>query len=954
MELDDLNPEQRQAVEHDHGPLLVVAGAGTGKTQVITRRIAHLITQGKAKPSEVLALTFTDKAAREMEERVDQLLPYGVLDTQIMTFHAFGDGLLKEYGADIGLQLQAEVMSKSQQIVFLKSHFDALELEYFAPVGSPDRYLDSLTTYFSRLKEELITPAKYLEFAQNLTKTASDEVSKLDAQKHSELAHCYQVYISQARKAGLLDFSDQISLAIELLERRPNVLASLQQQIKYVLVDEFQDTNLAQNRLLELITGKAGNVMVVGDDDQSIYKFRGAAVSNILQFTEHFPAAKQLVLTQNYRSSQEILDNSYRLIQNNNPDRLEVKNKIDKRLKAQATGPEPRLLTAPSYSVEADTIAQEIKQRIQKGESASDMAILIRKRNQADLIVQALAAQGVPYRLSGRQSLFEQPEILAVLYFLQYLTDPTDSMSLYHLLAGEVYNVAISPLMTAAATARRQNLTLEQLLFAQPTGEAAFDDQIQGFVRQIENWRRLAQEYTVGQLVFDFLQKTDYLDRLTEDSKQNPLLEAKVRNLSRFFGLLGEFERVSQDKSAISYTLNLKALREAGDDPEAGEADVNLSEVQVMTIHKAKGLEFETVYLFDLVKGTFPSNRRRQSLEIPDELLTGEIVPQGDWHLQEERRLMYVAMTRAKTNLVISWSPDHGGILAKKPSPFITEALGIEPPTPESADRLLSPLEQIELFEVKTQNAAPLKPSFMQGDKLYLTPHQIDDYLTCPENFRYLYILQVPQPPQPALMYGSLIHAVINQYYLQKQKGEADLDKLLAMISALWRSDGFLSKGQEERRRQQAEATIKRFVQRADEPPKFSEKEFQVELAEHDVVVRGRFDAVFEDKGQVEIRDFKTSMVEEVGKADDKAKTSVQLAIYALAWQRMTGKLPAKVTLDFVETGQTGAAVKTEADLAKTLADIGKVAAGIRAGDFQRGKSCFYCSHRKVEPTLSS
>ncbi len=951
MEQTRLNAEQQAAVDHERGPILVVAGAGTGKTQVITRRIAHLIETKKARPEEIVALTFTEKAAREMEERVDQLLPYGTVQTQIMTFHAFGDLLLKEYAADVGLTAAFKVMSKTQQIVFVKDRFDSFNFNYFAPVGSPDRYLDSLVTYFSRLKEELVSVETYLKFAQGLAEKAGDEAQKLEAAKQLELAQAFGVYVEQTRQAGLLDFGDQISLAIELLEKRPNILNQVQARVKYLLVDEFQDTNLAQNRLLELLAGEGGNIMVVGDDDQSIYKFRGAAISNILKFTDHFKSVEQVVLTQNYRSTQEILDAAYRLIQHNNPDRLEVRNEINKYLKAQTSGPMPQLITAPTYSLEADAIAADITNRLSKGEPASEILVLVRQRNHAEPVAKALSAANVPYRLGGSQSLYRQPEIELIFDFLQYITDPNDSLSLYHLLASEVYRADLAELMAVAGTARRRNLPMERLLKDEPGENAEFNRQIEAFGREVERWRELSARFSVGELVFDFLKATGYLDRLTEASRRDPAVEIKIRNISRFFGLLGEFEAVARDKSAMAYILQAEALREAGEEPEAGETDLGQNEVQIMTVHKAKGLEFDTVYIFNLIRGVFPSVRRRGSLELPLDLIPESESSESDWHLQEERRLMYVALTRARRNLVLSWSPDHGGQQSKKPSQFISEALGVDPPA-LSNDKTLTPLQQIELFEAKIMIPPNLKPKFMQGEVLSLTPHQIDDYLTCPENFRYLYILEVPQLPKPALMYGSLIHGVINQYYLQRKAGKTNLDQLLAMVPGLWRSDGFISAGQEQRRLEQAKATIKRFFAREETAtviPTHSEKEFQVEIPEYKVIVRGRFDAVYvAPDGTVEIRDFKTSQVEDSDKADEKAKSSVQLAIYALAWQRLTGKLPDRVVLDFVETGRLGTATKTEADLAKTLAAIGEVAQGIRGGQFTPGKSCFYCSHRKV------
>ena len=337
-----LNRAQEQAVKHRDGPLLVIAGAGTGKTQVITHRIIELLGSG-VHPSEILAVTFTDKAALEMENRVIELLGSYAPDLNIQTFNAFGHSLLERFAFEIGLSSPLGVLNSAQKVVFMRQHFDELGLNYYAPVTRPDRFLAELSSYFSQLKNELITPEIYEKFAQKLIKLAQADAQNQEAMRQKELAAAYKQYIELTRKENVLDFDDQLYLTVELLEKRSNVLAKLQTEIKYLLIDEFQDTNPVQNKLVSLLVGQKQNVMVVGDDDQSIYRFRGAAISNILGFKEEYPKAQQITLTHNYRSSQEILDRAYSLIQYNNPNRLESKYKIDKRLIAQFKGKSPVL-----------------------------------------------------------------------------------------------------------------------------------------------------------------------------------------------------------------------------------------------------------------------------------------------------------------------------------------------------------------------------------------------------------------------------------------------------------------------------------------------------------------------------------------------------------------------------------------------------------------------------------
>lgn len=286
----DLNDEQRAAVTHEQGPLLIVAGAGTGKTTVITRRIAWLIAAKQARPSQILALTFTEKAAAEMEGRIDQLVPYGYTDIVISTFHAFGDRVLRDHALELGLPPDFRVLSRPEQVIFLRERLFELSLEYYRPLGDPTRYIDALIALFSRAKDEDVSPEEYRVYAQRLAADAAahpeDSVLQDEARKQMELTRAYEGYQEMLAREGLVDFGDLITLPLRLFRQRAQVLARYQERFSHILVDEFQDTNYAQFELVKLLAGRERNVTVVGDDDQAIFKFRGASISNILGFTE--------------------------------------------------------------------------------------------------------------------------------------------------------------------------------------------------------------------------------------------------------------------------------------------------------------------------------------------------------------------------------------------------------------------------------------------------------------------------------------------------------------------------------------------------------------------------------------------------------------------------------------------------------------------------------------------
>ncbi len=957
LDLKRLNDQQRQAVKSTPGALLVVAGAGTGKTQVISYRLAYLIDQLKVKPSEILAVTFTDKAAREMETRLTELLARYILDVKITTFNSFGHDLLRRFAYELGLSQDLQLLTDTQQVVFLREQIDNLRLNYYAPITNPEGFLYELTGYFSKLAAELVPAAKYTKFVQNLTKQAKTKPEKEEAARQRELAYAYKRYNELKRQANLIDFDDQVTLVVELLERFTNVRAKVQAECRYILVDEFQDTNSAQSRLVDLLVGNDQNIMVVGDDDQSVYRFRGAAVANILSFADRYPKANRLALTKNYRSSQPILDAAYRLVQYNNPERLESKYSIDKRLIGQFSGPKPILKTFLTLDEEAAWVATDIKQRLKKGQLAAEIAVLLRKNAQASTLTAQLEARAIDYLVIGqKEDLYRQPVVRLLLNFLRVVTDPHDSTSLYHLLAVEPYKLDGSYLRDQAALAKRSHEPLEVVL--KTTFEAKDQKQaetIDQFLAKLAEWRDLLPSLSVGQLCLRFLDDTGYLHKLIARARREPALDQTINYLNQFFGGLGQFGRIATDDSAIGYLSALPALLGGGQNLVIEDLpELFGQKVRLLTIHKAKGLEFECVYLFDMTQDTFPARRQASSLEPPAELLSQPIQAEAQTHLAEERRLMYVAMTRAKRNLILTYSSDHGGRQAKRPSIFIEEALGEQAQLAKLKPKLVN-TDQIELFRTPKPDKkaiSNLPPSLFNGIKLALSARQIEDYLMCPAEFYLRHILSPPQPLDFALEYGNLIHSAIQLFNRRLIDGHRPkLEDLLTYLKSNWPKESFISQGHNRRSLAQAKKTLTAFYERerkAKRPPRYIEQPFEIELADLDTIVRGRFDAVYEAES-VEVRDYKTGAASITGqaKADQKAKDSLQLGIYALAWQNLKHKIPDILSLDFVDSGYIGRASKTARQLATVERKIKQVADGLRAGDFKPKGSHIFCTHQE-------
>ncbi len=932
--LADLNVEQKKAVTHKNGPLLIIAGAGTGKTAVITRRIAHIIEQKWAKASEILALTFTEKAAAEMETRVDELVPYGYTDMWISTFHAFGDRFLRDYAIHLGLPANFKVLTATEQAIFIRQNIFAFDLKHFRPIADPLSHIRELLIHFSRLKDELISLDEYLAWAkiQNSKFKAQKEEEKIEAEKTLELASAYARYQELMIQSGNLDFGDQIFLTYKLIKEDKKVLLDCQNKFKFILVDEFQDTNFAQNELIKLIAGKNGNITVVGDDDQSIYRFRGAAISNILDFKKFYLKTKEIVLNQNYRSTAEILNSSYKLIQHNNPDRLEVQNNINKKLTTQKHGPSPELIFCDTLSSEADSVVRKIGECKEKNQYCNnDFAILVRANNQAEPFIQSLNLAGIPSIFSGASGLFSQPEIKMLIAFLKCLAYTDDNLAFYQLATSEIYSVTHKILSEVYTLARRNNQEVIEI--------AKTKKELSNIAADIEKFREKKND-PVGELLYNFLTEKGYLKKISGQSTAEG--ELKIHNIAKFFDRIATFNHSSDSRDVLSFLQNLELILEAGDDTAASDIDPDLNAVNILTAHAAKGLEWSVVFVVNLVADRFPARKRREQLPIPEELIK-ERLPVGDWHLEEERRLFYVATTRAKDLLFLTAAEDYGGKRAKKLSQFVLEFL--DEVNPEKLKRKLSPVEKIERFKKLSAPSFKLPVKFSERI-LRLSRQQIDDYFSCPKKFYFAHIIKIPLLENQQLMYGTAIHAALDHYFARKIAGnKLSLEQLHSDFRQAFKNVGFITREQEELRFKQGIDSLTRFFD-ADQKDQLkpSKVEEVFEFTHGDVKIRGRFDLVYKAGESAEIRDFKTSDVKEQKDADRRIAQSSQMMIYALAWEKKYDLIP-KTSLYFIESGLKGETTYKKNDLEETKKMISEVGEGIRAKKLEAKPDVFQCKY---------
>ncbi len=965
--LEGLTAKQHQAVVHDQGPLLILAGAGTGKTTVITRRIAWLLATEKAKPEEILALTFSEKAASEMEERVDLLVPYGYLDITIRTFHAFGDAIIREYAHLLGLSPYFNVYSQSEQELFLKEFLFNLPLKHLRPLNDPGRYLGALLTLFGRAKDELVSEDEFLSFAKNqkeLLDADADIADQVAAERFSEMAQTYREYHRLMRKADAVDFGDQVFLAIKLLEENETLRKTLQKRYRYILVDEFQDTNYGQYRLLELLAPKDSNVTVVADDDQSIYKWRGAALSNVLKYLESYHQVEMVVLTENFRCTQPILDRAYKLIRFNDPDRLEVKQGIDKRLTAEASDSteDVHFHIFDTVGAEADWVANTIRELIEKEVChPKDIAVLVRSNREADPFIRALNLSGVPWQFSGASGLFAREEAKMLLSCLKVLADSEDALSWYHVAASDLYTVPMADLIKVLAVVRKTHVAFREVVSQAKRADMVEESDEQGLVLSVEGSKLLdtliqdvdalqesARRMSCGQILYQWLADRGFLEVLAKEESTDDIERLSI--VARFFDQLRRVEQLAGSK-LVEVIEHIPLFEALGQDAPKDD-DIWADRVQVLTLHKSKGLEFPVVFMVGLVQNRFPSIRRRDVLELPQELIKDEM-PEGDYHLQEERRLFYVGMTRAKKTLHMTSAYNYGGKTTRKVSQFVMEALNLSTPSPPA--RVASAKELINRSAYKDPLPTQLLPP--KPVKLVrLDPHGLDDYMTCPLKYRYSHILRIPVMRHHVVGYGSAIHKAIEIYYVQQlKKAPLSEEEFLALFEREWSSDGYISREHEALRKEQGLKTLKRFYaeqQKFPEDPTLIEAPFKFVLDDK-VLVAGRWDRIdCTDAGAV-IVDYKTSDVKEEKAAHRKAKDSTQLQVYSLAWQMLKQELPIRAELRFVETGLVGVASFEEKHLTTTRKRLLQAAEGIKAQHFDATPNefdCRWCAYQAICP----
>jgi DNA helicase-2/ATP-dependent DNA helicase PcrA len=646
---------------------------------------------------------------------------------------------------------------------------------------------------------------------------------------------------------------------------------------------------------------------------------------------------------------------AYHLIQHNNPDRLEVQEDIDKALESTIASDKKSIfmLQFDTLSFESDRIAELILEKAKEGYQYRDMAILVRRNADADPYLRALNMKEIPFRFSGSRGLYAKREVKTLVSFIKALTDFEDSKSLFFLALSEIYGIDAYDLTLLSNYAGRKNINLHRIFKNVFEGNPPVDisKESEHIVRQIFEdllfFIRQASSQNAGRVLYSFLEKTNTLRTLAE--KKDIQSEVKVKNIRIFFDKIKNFSDLSEDDSVFSFAKHLELLQQVGDNPAAAEAELDEDAVNVLTIHKAKGLEFLLVFMVGLIADRFPGRVRQDKIPIPDKILKEEFLERRNF-LQEERRLFYVGMTRAKKWIYLTWARDYGLKRLKKVSPFVLEALNLSKAPDETL--IYSAVEEIKRYAPPA--AQPESRKWLKEDTLLdLSFYQVDDYVTCPQKYKYRHILRVPVLPDHNLVYGRVLHNSIHFYLKNKMAGKRITEKdLLKEYKALWVNEGFLSREHEEMRKKEGEKALRLFFRREEvsgQLPLFLEKEFR--WHDGNVRFRGRWDRIDQVNGKAVIIDYKSTKVKDQKEADKRTQDSLQMDIYALSFTKTQDMPILESRLLFLESDIAGRAEKKQRDLNRAMENIQEAEAGIRKKDFHPKPdwhNCNFCSYKNI------
>jgi DNA helicase-2/ATP-dependent DNA helicase PcrA len=881
-------------------------------------------------------------------------------------------------------------------------------------LAEPGAFLHALSDFFSRCQDELIAPDDFEKYALEAERAFLENAGKLDAeeraleeeeiQKKKELSRVFRHSRRLLERAGSSSLGSLIPEAVRLFDREAEIRQRYQAQFRFVLVDEFQDTNYAQVELLRRLVAPPFNITAVGDDDQAIYRFRGASHGAFDMFGQVFPGHQTIFLNRNYRSTERVLRVSDAVIKKNE-DRYSGKPEL---APEREEGCPVYLPGSPDYVSEANWVADEIHRLVAKGRSYRDIAVLYRAHNYRDRLVEEFQRRGVPFAIRGL-SVLSTVIIRDLLAYLHLLLSPHDNISLTRVLLAPRWNFPEEIALEVRVEAEKQRCSLYDVLTSWEKGSKASLLQTTNWAalkRLLHDLRWAAQNGTVTtlfKLLRQRLQLHSFLDQrdLGYVNAFEEFLREWEEKISKFPALAGpaweeECEGRKPGKNLSEFSAYFEHYLEAGGKIEAPLPEDGVDAVQLMTVHAAKGLEFPVVFVLSVASRRFPSMERRAVIEFPDELRKGPLPPKNI-HVQEERRLFFVALTRARDRLYVSSVAAPG----KKPSKLIedlladrvVEARDIERvqvkewaviPAQAGIQSVASALPKVsgvdsrlrgndegegsaqqELFGEMAEPAgvhppiaewAGRQPEIKPGAKLRLSASSIEDYEDCPLKFKFGYYLKIPTGPQAALTFGNIMHRSVRRYFELRAKGEASFEAVKGFYELSWKNSGFEDEYQEQAYKQAGLDQLRAFVEKQEGSaalPLRMESSFSLDLGE--VVLEGRIDQINplvphtrEGERAVELVDYKTGKP----RSQKDADKSLQLSVYALAAQEQMKLRPLRLTFYCLTNNEPVHTVRTELDLKAVKTEILTVADRIRQNHFPAapGFVCKFCDYRLICP----
>ncbi len=966
-----MNEAQRRAITHGQGPLLVIAGAGTGKTRVITERIRHLLDADPSLGGEnILGLTYTKKAAGEMKSRVVRTCGERGRNVTMATFHAFCETLLKE------IDPKVTVLEDVDHWILLRRNMARLQLEKYRRLAEPGQFLGDFLRFFSRCQDELVSSEDFQCYADELDKDLQAERKQLDEDTYAERAEnvALQKEIARAYKASeellnekrYFSFGSLITWTVALLRKDGAIRERFQQRYKHILVDEFQDTNIAQLELLQLLSSDPRNIVVVGDNDQAIYRFRGASFGSFKLFLERFAGWKtgqdstpyRVTLTENYRSTPNILRVATQVIAQN-----EVSSDFPNKV-LSPTHPEGeriRVVELATEDEEALWVANELERLHRAGNPWRDFAVLYRQHAHRDRLVEELAHRKIPFVIT-RLSILEHPLVRDVLAYLRLIAKPYDDIACARVLAAPAWHLEPVDLVRLAERTRKKRGTSLYDALQSPQSELPFNPSAATLSELLEfasghrkNLKRRTAREILGALIewLEIPQLAGLRDR---------------RYVTQLVQFLKDWEPKSDTRSLPEFLEYLDYFEQAGgviclDEDVPGDA------VQLMTVHGAKGLEFPHVFLLRVNHGAFPPRERSPLFEFPVKLMKEEL-PAGQFHIQEERRLFYVALTRAERKLTITTLTEKKG---KVPT-FIEDIL-MEPSVKRRDVLQIAPKVRPRDETASTANGAnrgaSLFPSLSQRPRIFsriadwaetfhppspeplkLSASAVDNYRKCPQQFLFSRMWSLKEGPQATLTFGSVIHTSIKRFVDQLRKGvKLPFEEVARIFETEWTSAGFEDDYQEGEYKKDGLEQLRAFhTALLENPPEVLEQEKAFELPlENNVIINGRIDQINSlGRNDVEIVDYKTGK----SRKDADARRDLQLSIYAIAAKEILELNPVRLVFHYLQNNQTQVTTRNAKQLDEAQKVIQEAAADIRAGSFlpKPGYACRTCAYEAICP----